>query len=1070
MKGKLMMLLACLFMGASLVTAQTSKATGLVISAEDGEPVIGASVAVKGVPTLGAVTDLDGKFVIENLPSSAKTLVVSYVGMTTQEVTIHPYVKVTMQSDDEVLEEVVIAVPYGTVKKANFSGSAAQVSGEKLQNMQVANISNALQGTVAGVQTVSASGTPGAGSAIMVRGIGSVNTDYAEALIVVDGVPYSGSLNSIPTQDIESMTVLKDAAANSMYGARGANGVVMITTKSGGARKPRIDFEARYGINKRGVSPYETVTDAGEYYEMLHESVTNSLAPEMGYLAASQAAAANLISGYAKYNVFRGVADGEIIDPVTGKLTAAAAAAGLLWTDNWLDGITTGARQEYTASVSGGNDWTKAYMSGGYLLDEGIVPGSGFNRISLRTKVDQKISNRINTGLSLSYARTDRQWFGDEENNYSNIFMSSMFISPVSPIYLYDAEGNPVYNEKTGNQMYDYGTEHGRGYSAESNPFANAQDNINEILTDNINSRAYINWEIIDDLTFSANVAYDVFVQNQVNFMTPVAGDAKNVGGRGYKYATHRSVMNVNELLNWTPTFGKNNLNILLGHENNDNNYSYFYGHMTDFVDSRNPEFSNAVDYQSMTSYKYSIAREGYFGKADYNYDDRYYATASYRRDASSVFHPDNRWGTFWAVGGSWRISKEAFMRGASSWLNDAKIKASYGTQGNDNVGLYKAYVDLYSIERVDGEAALTKTQRGNKDLTWEKSKNFNAGIEGRMWNRFTFDANFFIKETTDMLFYSPLPPSQGSPSGIYRNEMDMKNVGFDFEIMADIYKSDNVNVALGLNGMHYKNMLTKLPDSKDPVNFPDGYRNGNYWRSIGGSLYDWNLIEYVGVDPQTGLPQYNDYYDEEVLDENGEVVKDAEGNPITEEKVKVVNSIEGFDDQDYRHDKGYSAIPDFVGGVNLVVNAYGFDLNVQTAFQLGGKIYDTNYLSLMAGGKNGQTFHKDLFNRWVKPGQVTNVPRLCYEGSSSVYTAGSDRWLTSASYFSLKNVTFGYTVPKRISKKASIERARIYFAGDNLWLKSARKGLDPRQYLNGTVGYGYTPMSTYSIGVNLTL
>ena len=321
------------------------------------------------------------------------------------------------------------------------------------------------------------------------------------------------------------------------------------------------------------------------------------------------------------------------------------------------------------------------------------------------------------------------------------------------------------------------------------------------------------------------------------------------------------------------------------------------------------------------------------------------------------------------------------------------------------------------------------------------------------------------------MLFYSPLPPSMGSPAGIYKNEMDMKNVGVDFEIMADLYKSDNVNVALGVNGMHYKNALTKLPDSKNPVDYPDGYRNGNYWRQLGGSLYDWNLIEYVGVDPETGLPQYNDYYFEDVIDEaTGEVVKDENGDPVQVEKVKIVNSIDNVDDQDYRHDKGYSAIPDFVGGVNLVVNAYGFDLNVQTAFQLGGWIYDTNYQSLMAGGKNGQTFHKDLYNRWVKPGQITNVPQLCYEGSSSVYSAGSDRWLTSASYFSLKNVTVGYTVPKRISKKAHIERARVYFAGDNIWLKSARKGLDPRQYLSGEVGYGYTPMSTYSIGVNLTL
>ena len=984
-------------------------------------------------------------------------MVISYVGMTTQEVTIHPYVKVVMQSDAEVLEEVLIAVPYGSVKKANFSGSAAQVSGEKLKDMQVANISNALQGSVAGVQTVSASGTPGAGATIMVRGIGSISAD-AEPLIVVDGVPYSGSLNSIATQDIESMTILKDAAANSMYGARGANGVVMITTKSGGNRRPRVNFDARYGINKRGVSRYDLVTDPGEYYEMLHESVTNSLAPSMGYAAASQFAAENLISSYAKYNVYKGVAGNAIIDPVTGRLTDAAKNASLLWTDNWMDGMTTGSHQEYNVNVSGGNDNTSAYMSAGYLMDEGIVAGSGFDRISLRTKVDHKIGKRIKVGMSLAYARTDQQWFADEGANYSNVFMSSQMIAPVCPIYLYDEDGNPVLDPKTGKQKYDYGTEHARIYSAQSNPFANAQDCINEDVIDNVNTRGYFNWEIVDDLTFSANMAYDVFNQNQTEFMTPVAGDAASVGGRGYKYATQKNVLNVNELLTWSPSFGKNNINVMLGHETNQWDYSLFSGHMTGFVDSSNPEFSNAVVYQDMTSYGYNRVRQGYFAKGDYNFDDRYYLTASYRRDASSIFHPENRWGSFWAVGGSWRLSKEAFMSGTSSWLQDAKVKASYGTQGNDAIGLYQAYSDLYTINRVDGNAALTMTQRGNKDLTWEKSKNFNAGIEGRMFNRFTFDVNYFVKETTDMLYQSPLPPSQGSPSYIWRNEMDMKNVGFDFELSADLVRTDDILVTLGVNGMHYKNMLTRLPVSKSTPEYPDGYQTGYYWRELGGSLYQWNLFEYVGVDEQTGLPQFNDYYTE----------LDADGNEV--EKVRIVNSTETLSSEDYRHN-GKSSIPDFTGGVSLGVSAYGFDLNVQTAFQLGGYIYDSSYASLMSSGAPNQGFHKDMFNRWTTPGQVTNVPQLYYDGSTSVYSASAtDRWLTSASFFSLKNISLGYTLPKQLSKKASIENCRIYVTGDNVWLKSARKGLDPRQYVSGEVGFGYSAMSTYSVGLSLTL
>ena len=1055
MKGKLMMLLACLFMGASMVTAQTSKVTGLVIGAEDNEPVIGATVTVKGVPTLGAVTDIDGKFVIENIPSSAKTLVVTYVGMTTQEVTIHPYVKVVMNSDAEVLEEVVIAVPYGTVKKANFSGSAAQVSGEKLKDMQVANISNALQGAVAGVQTTSASGTPGSGATIMVRGIGSISAD-AEPLIVVDGVPYSGSLNSIATQDIESMTILKDAAANSMYGARGANGVVMITTKSGGNRRPRVNFDARYGVNMRGVSTYDLVTDPGEYYEMLHESVTNSLIASKGYVGASQYAAENLME-YAGYNIYKGVDGGAIIDPVTGRLTDAARNASLLWTDNWMDGMTTGAHQEYNVNVSGGNDNTSAYMSASYLLDEGIVAGSGFDRISLRTKVDHKISKNIKVGMSLAYSRTDQQVFGDEGSNYSNVFMSSQNIAPICPIYLYDEEGLPVVDEKTGKQMYDYGTEHGRTYSAESNPFANAQDCINEDIIDNVNARGYFNWEIVKNLTFSTNMAYDIFNQNQLEFMTPVAGDAASVGGRGYRYSTHKNVLNVNELLTWSPSFGKNNVNVMLGHETNQWNYSLFSGHMTGYIDSTNPEFANAMVYQDMSSYSYNRVREGYFAKGDYNFDDRYYLTGSYRRDASSIFHPDSRWGSFWAVGASWRLSKENFMKGASSWMQDAKVKASYGTQGNDAIGLYQAYTDLYGINRVDGEGAMQLIQRGNKDLTWEKSKNFNAGLEGRLFNRVNFDVNYFVKETTDMLFQSPLPPSLGSPSYVWRNEMDMKNVGFDFELSADLVRTDDVLVTLGVNGMHYKNMLTRLPASKSTADFPDGYQAGYYWRQLGGSLFQWNLIEYVGVDPQTGLPQFNDYY---TVEENGKEV----------EKVRIVNTTEAMSTEDYRHN-GKTSIPDFAGGVSLSASAYGFDFNVQTAFQLGGYVYDSFYLGLMNSGAPNQGFHKDMFNRWTTPGQVTNVPKLFYDGSISVYGAsGTDFCLTDASYFSLKNVSFGYTLPKNLTKKASIENCRIYVTGDNIWLKSARKGLDPRQYVSGEVGYGYSALSTYSVGLSLTL
>ena len=408
MKRKLMLLMACITMCIGLVNAQISKVTGTVISEEDGLPVVGASIVVKGT-TAGTVTDMDGKFTLTNIPSNAKVLMISFIGLRTQEVEIKPVLSISLKADSEMLDEVMV-VAYGTAKKSSFAGSAATMRGDKIQKMQVSNVSKALEGAVAGVQISSESGSPGTSASIRIRGIGSISSSQ-EPLIVVDGVPYEGSLNSISAQDIESLTVLKDAAANSMYGARGSNGVIMITTKGSKSGKPRINFEARYGFNTRGIDNYDIITDAGEWYEMQYESYRNSLAPSMGYAAASQYAAQNLIGNLVKYNKFAGVADNAIIDPATGKLNPAATT--YKWNDDWTkDAFENGNRQEYNVNISGGNDKTQAYASLGYLADEGYMVGSGFDRISARVKVDQQIGKYFRVGGNLAYANNIRESFG----------------------------------------------------------------------------------------------------------------------------------------------------------------------------------------------------------------------------------------------------------------------------------------------------------------------------------------------------------------------------------------------------------------------------------------------------------------------------------------------------------------------------------------------------------------------------------------------------------------------------------------------------------------------------------
>ena len=1040
MEKRLTMFLACLFLSLGMAIAQT-KVNGTVIAQEDNEPVIGASVLVVGT-NVGTVTDVNGQFSL-TVPAGKNTLRITYVGMEPIEVSARANMRILLTSDQKALDEVIV-VAYGTQKKASFTGAASTLKADKIEKLQVSNLTNAFEGQIAGVQSFSSSGTPGSGSTILIRGIGSISGTKTP-LIVVDGVPYEGSLNSIPTQDIESVTVLKDAAANSMYGARGANGVIMVTTKNSKVGRAKINFEARWGFNSRGVKNYDIISDAGEYYEMMYEAYRNSLVDEMGWAEASNYAAANLIDKL-KYNKFKGVPDDAIIDPATGHLNSLAKT--YKWGDNWQeDPFEHGFRQEYNANISGGSETTKAYASLGYLGDEGYVVGSDFKRYNARLKVDQLVGKNIRVGGNIFYSHTDQRTFGLTGNYAQNIFLTSQSIAPIYSIFLYDNDGNPILDEN-GNKQYDYGDLTGRPTNLNSNPIAQAILNNNSTERDNLSTRGYFEWTFLKDFKFTANIAYDLFNTYGSEYNTPVGGDAKNVGGRGEKETDRYAAINLNQLLDWNHQFGYHNVHVLLGHETKNDKSKYMYGHMTNFADPNNPEFANATQYQELTSYTSEYALEGYFAKGEYNYNDRYYFTASIRRDGSSRFHKDKRWGTFWALGASWRLNEEPWLKDVK-WINGMKIKASYGTQGNDNVGYAHNYTDLYSVDRVDGDAALSKVSRGNPDLTWEKSNNFNVGFEAGFWNRLNINFDFFIKKTTDMLYASPLAPSEGSPSSIYRNEMDMKNTGFEIEISGDIIKTSKVRWNASLNLTHYKNELTKLPASKPAELYPDGYQAGDYWRKIGGSLYDWYLYEYAGVDPTNGLPQYNKY------------VTDEDGN----ETVEIVNTITDATQRQLNK----SAIPDLTGGFSTTLEAYGFDLSIQTAFQLGGYVFDSFYNTLMTSGSMGSNFHKDMFNRWTPTHTDTNIPRLFYQGSDEGISGNSDFYLTKASYFSLKNITLGYTIPQKITSKWGIDALRIYLVGDNIWLKSKRKGLDPRQSYNGTTSSVYSALSSYSLGINIS-
>lgn len=1017
--------------------AQKRAVTGQVTDASTGESIPFAGIFIKGTTT-GVSSDADGQFSI-NVDGDC-ILVFSSIGYAEKELPIAPGtrtdgLKVALVPDSQTIDETIV-VAYGVQKKSSFVGSAAQVSGDKLQKMQSTNISKSLEGAVAGLQTSSSSGTPGSSASIIIRGLGSVSASQSP-LLVVDGVPYEGSLNSIPTHDIESMTVLKDAAANSMYGARGSNGVIIITTRRGTSDKVRVEFDAKVGVNSRGVPTYDIITNPADYYEMTWESLRNEVyyGGNMGLAQANAYASGVLIDTYLKYNVYKGIDNGEVVLPQNGKINPLAKERK--WTDDWnKDVFKNGIRQEYTLTVSGGSEKTRAYMSASYLNDQGYVPNSGFKRITVRGKIDQTVAKFMKAGINIAYSNTNQSQFGTESSSsYSNIFFFGQNIAPIYPIYKYDVEtGERLYGDN-GETLYDWGET--RAYGQLSNPYGQLKSSTINTIRDNMSSRGYVDFSILKDLKFTVNVAYDVFNTKSDSFYTPVGGDAATVNGRGTQSSSRYTALNTNQLLSYTPTFGRggeHSVSLLLGHEiKSDTSYG-ISGQMTNFVDPTVSDFANAVVYQDLTSSRTSYFLQGIFGRGEYSYANKYFLSASYRRDASSRFAPDKRWGGFWSTGVSWNAKQESFLMPVS-WLTYLKVKASYGTQGNDNIGMTKVYEDLYRIDRVDGEASIVKVFRAAPDVTWEKSNNFNAGIESRFLDRISLNADFFIKETKDMIYYRSLAPSQGDPATQLVNDMDMKNVGIEFEVSFDILKYKNFQWNVAINGTAYKNKITKLP-SNVPA---EGYSSGSYWRQKGGSLYDFYLYEWRGVNSETGEPLYTG--------KDGGLVSEA----ANAEQIKT----------------GKSAIPDLYGGVSTTLSFYGVDLSANFAYQIGGWTMDSNYQSLMSAGSAGSNWHKDIFRRWTPQNTDTDVPRV--QNRYQEATQSSTRFLTKASYLSLKNVTVGYTFPSAWTQKAKISSLRVYLTGDNLWYISKRRGLDVRQSFSGSAGFTYSALRTISGGLSFT-
>ena len=1063
MKRKLMLLLACLFVGIGLVTAQTQKITGVVISEEDGQPVVGASVLVKGT-TLGTITDVDGNFNLSNVPSSAKTLQISYIGMQTQEVAIKPKLKIVLKSDTEVLDEVIVTA-YGTSTKGTFTGSASVMKADKIEKRQVSNVSNALAGAVAGVQILSDNGQPGESAKVRIRGVGSINAGM-EPLYVVDGVPYDGELSSINSADIETMTVLKDAASTALYGARGANGIIMITTKKGTSGKARINFDAKWGVNSRAIKTYDVMTSPKNYIETAYQSIYNSQI-SLGYSPEDANIRANKIlpseaSGGLGYQVYT-TAPGELLVGSNGKLnpnaTLGYSDGKYYYTpDNWADEtFQNNLRQEYNLSASGGSDKGTYYFAFGYLDDQGVISGSGFKRLNGRFKGDYKLYSWLKIGANVSYVNTESRYPGDQDANATassgNAFYIANNMAPIYPLYVRGADKQILLNN--GRKVYDYGdgqsTNFSRSFMSIANPSGDLIYNKREYLSDVINANWFAEITPITGLTISARYGLNIDNTRQNEMGNAYMGQSASYGGTAYQAAIRTYGFDQQYVANYQFALKDvHHFDVTAGYDGYSYEYTLLEGSGQNLYNPESFYLGNVIDKFTIGGKKDLYSTKGFFGRVNYSYNDTYFGNVSYRRDASSRFAPENRWGNFWSASVAWMLTRESFMEDIT-WVNMLKFKASFGQQGNDDIlypGVlleknYYPWLDQYKMTGANGTFADgTLLYKGNPDITWETSTSYNIGADfGLFNNKLNGSIEYFGRKSKDMLYNRPTAGSLGY-TAVPMNVGSMTNSGVEIDLNYQIMANKKFNWSVNLNATFVKNKINKLhPDLNGKLIDSDRiYEEGE-------SMYRMYLVDYAGVDEKTGEALYW------AKDDNGNAIKTSEYS--TAENYKVAT-----DDM----------MPTVYGGLGTTFEAYGFDASIQLSYQLGGKIYDTGYRRLMHGGASssaGWNWHKDIYNAWTPENPTSNIPRL---NASDKYTnSASTRWLTSSDYLSINNITVGYTLPQQLVKKVMLDKVRVYFTADNVALISARKGLDPRQsYISATTAL-YTPIRTISGGISLT-
>ena len=1080
MKKIKLFFMAMAMLVSALAYGQNLTVTGVVKDSSTGEGVPFASIQLKGTMT-GVSTDGDGYYSL-TVPADG-VLIFSSVGYISQEIAVSGKAKhdVLLSPDTEALEETIV-VAFGTATKESFTGSATVVKSSDIAKVQSSDATRALEGVVAGVQMTTSSGSLGSSPSIIIRGISSISAGSAP-LYIVDGVPFSGDMNNLNSADIESMTVLKDAASNALYGARGANGVIMITTKKAKAGDAVVNFESKIGLNTKALQHYDYIKDPATYYETHYNALYNYYVDKQGlsHLEANAKAAKNVtgpsVDGGLGYLIYT-VPEGEAFIGTNGKLNPNASYGRivnyegedyLLQGDDWMaETYKQSIRQEYNLNVSGTSGKAQFFGSFGYLNNKGIVDGADMYRYTARLKSDYQAKKWLNVGMNMGYTKFNwNNGNSDEGSSGSsgNMFAFAANVAPIYPVFIRDGKGN-ILRDKNGLLRYDYGNGANAGYERPYQPNSNALQlatlDLNNSEGNAFTGNGHVDVTFLKDFAFTVNAGFGVDETRSRSVNNMYYGQFAPTGGTIQVGHSRSYYFNFQQLLNWNKSFGAHNMSVLLGHESYLSQSFSVSGYKTNLFSMDNTELNGAVvDGQGAASSRSEYNNEGYLARAQYDYDEKLFLSASYRRDASSRFHPDHRWGNFWSFGAGWLINHEPWFN--ASWVDMLKVKASVGSQGNDSIGNY-LYTDLYSISNNEGQIAIAFGSKGNKEITWETNTNMNAGVDFDLFKgRISGTLEYFYRKTSDMLFFFTVPASLGY-SGYYDNIGDMRNAGVELALNGVIFNKKNFYWDVNANATHYTNKITMLPEERKTreIEGYKGYASGNKFVAEGLPLNTFLMKKYAGVNKENGLPMW--YADTYELNEKGEKVLDANGNPIVTGRETTTEYSEATE---YLCD---NPTPLLYGGFGTSLRFYGFDVAAQFTYSIGGLTYDSGYAALVGAPTTslGSNVHVDVLNAWSETNKDSDMPRYQYLDQN--INATSDRFLVDASYLNIQNVQIGYTIPQHVTQKFNVSKIRVSASCDNVFYWSRRKGLDPRYSFTGATNYANnSPVRTISGGINIT-